>query len=114
MFEKFFEQYESEEHEVIVIIGNCRGVPSKNAVTNIYKISIKIMAMLFCDSGELVPKSMWIDMPLAEEECNNDALSERLATHGVFLKCSMRMKSALCYLICLMSTMRMMLLTMRC
>ena len=37
MFEKFFEHYESEEHEVIVIIGNCRGVPSKNAKTNIYQ-----------------------------------------------------------------------------
>ena len=84
MFEKFFEQYESEEHEVIVIIGNSRGVPSKNADTNIYKISIKIMAMLFCDSGELVPKSMWIDMPLAEEECNNDALSERFEPDKLF------------------------------
>ena len=84
MFEKFFEHYESEEHEVIVIIGNCRGVPSKNADTNIYKISIKIMAMLFCDSGELVPKSMWIDMPLAEEECDNDALSERFEPDKLF------------------------------
>ena len=84
MFEKFFEHYESEEHEVIVIIGNCRGYPSKNAKTNIYEISIKIMAMLFCDSGELVPKSMWIDMPLAEEECDNDALSERFEPDKFF------------------------------
>ena len=42
------------------------------------------MAMLFCDSGELVPKSMWIDMPLAEEECNNDALSERFEPDKLF------------------------------
>ena len=84
MFEKFFEHYESEEHEVIVIIGNCRGYPSKNAKTNIYEISIKIMAMLFCDSGELVPKSMWIDMPLAEEECDNDALRERFEPDKLF------------------------------
>ena len=84
MFEKFFEQYESEEHEVIVIIGNSRGYPTKNADTNIYEISIKIMAMLFCDSGELVPKSMWIDMPLAEEECDNDALRERFEPDKLF------------------------------
>ena len=83
MFEKFFEQYESEEHEVIVIIGNSMLIPTKNADTNIYEISIKIMAMLFCDSGELVPKSMWIDMPLAEEECDNDALSERFAARQI-------------------------------
>ena len=84
MFEKFFEHYESEEHEVIIIIGNCRGYPSKNAKTNIYEISFKIMAMLFCDSGELVPKSMWIDMPLAEEECDNDALRERFEPDKLF------------------------------
>ena len=38
MFEKFFEHYEREEHEVIVIIGNSRGCPTKNADTNIYEI----------------------------------------------------------------------------
>ena len=77
MFEKFFEQYESEEHEVIVIIGNSRGYPTKNADTNIYEISIQTMAMLFCDSGELVTKKIWLDMPVAEEDWNNDALIER-------------------------------------
>ena len=84
MFEKFFEQYESEEHEVIVIIGNSGGYPTKNAETDIYDISIQTMAMLFCDSGELVTKKMWLDMPVAEEDCNNDALSERFEPEKLF------------------------------
>ena len=84
MFDKFFEQYESEEHEVIVIIGNSRGYPTKNADTNIYEISIQTMAMLFCDSGELLTKKMWLDMPVAEEDCNNDALIERFEPEKLF------------------------------
>ena len=84
MFEKFFEQYESEEHEVIVIIGNSKLGPIKHADTDIYDISIKTMAMLFCDSGELVPKTMWLDLPLAEEDCNNDALIERFKLDKLF------------------------------
>ena len=84
MFEKFFEQYESEEHEVIVIIGNSILGPTKNADTNIYDISIQTMAMLFCDSGELVTKKMWLDMPVAEEDCNNDALIERFEPEKLF------------------------------
>ena len=84
MFEKFFEQYESEEHEVIVIIGNSKLGPIKHADTDIYDISIKTMAMLFCDSGELVPKTMWLDLPLAEEDCNNDALIKRFKLDKLF------------------------------
>ena len=84
MFEKFFEQYESEEHEVIVIIGNSKLGPIKHADTDIYEISIQTMAMLFCDSGELVPKTMWLDLPLAEEDCNNDALIERFKLDKLF------------------------------
>ena len=84
MFEKFFEQYESEEHEVIVIIGNRRSYPTKVADTNIYEISVQTMAMLFCDTGELVPKNMWLDMPVAEEDCNNDALRERFEPDKLF------------------------------
>ena len=76
MFEEFFKQYESEEHEVIVLIEECISTPKKVA-DNICISHFRSLAAVFCDSGDLVTEQMCLDLPLSEEDCKNDTQCQR-------------------------------------
>ncbi|MGN8851640.1 DUF2262 domain-containing protein [Anaerobiospirillum succiniciproducens] len=76
MFEKFFEHYESEEHEVIVLIEECISTPKK-AADNSCIFHFRSLAAVFCDSGDLVTEQMCLDLPLSEEDCKNDTQCQR-------------------------------------
>ena len=76
MLEEFFEQYESEEHEVIVLIEECISTPKKVA-NNSYIFHFRSLAAVFCDSGDLVTEQMCLDLPLSEEDCKNDTQCQR-------------------------------------
>ena len=82
MFEEFFKQYESEEHEVFVLIDDRISTPTKVA-DNIYRIGFRTLAAQFCDSGEVVLEKMWLEFPLAEEDCNDDAVCQRFKAEQI-------------------------------
>ena len=74
MLEEFFKQYESEEHEVIVLIEECISTPKKVA-NNSYIFHFRSLAAVFCDSGDLVTDVS--DLPVSEEDCKNDSQCQR-------------------------------------
>ena len=76
MLEEFFKQYESEEHEVIVLIEECISTPKKVA-DNSYIFHFRSLAAVFCDSGDLVTEQMCLDLPVSEEDCKNDSQCQR-------------------------------------
>ena len=76
MFEKFFEQYESEEHEVIVLMYECRITPTEDADNNCI-CHFRSLAAVFCDSGDLVTEKICLYLPLSKEDCQNDTQCQR-------------------------------------
>ena len=76
MFKEFFKQYESEEHEVIVLIEECISTLTKAADSGCI-CHFRSLAAVFCDSGELVTEQMCLDLPLSEEDCKNDTQCQR-------------------------------------
>ena len=83
MFEEFYEKYEREEFEVIALIKDVympqNLLPGKAQCG----ISIGTMGMEFCDSGELVSKALYLDLPLSKKECKEDIVLKRFK-HGKF------------------------------
>lgn len=81
MFDAFYERFEREEFEVIALIKDVYMphdlLPGKAQCG----ISIGTMGMEFCDSGELVSKALYLDLPLSEKECKEDKVFKRFK-HG--------------------------------
>ena len=51
MFEKFYDMYESEEHEVIALMGRCVGYSYEHNC-GCYSIDAVMMGAISCDSSD--------------------------------------------------------------
>ena len=76
MLEEFFKHYESEEHEVIVLMYECRITPTEDEDNNRI-CNFRSLAAVFCDSGELVTEKICLYLPLSKEDCQNDTQCQR-------------------------------------
>ena len=52
MFEEFYEMYEPEEQEVVVLINRCIG-GGYNWKGNFWEMTVETLGMVFCDTGKV-------------------------------------------------------------
>ena len=74
MFEKFYDMYESEEHEVIALMGRCVGYSYEHNC-GCYSIDAVIMGAIFCDSSDtskLVTRAMHLHWPADDKDVPTD------------------------------------------
>ena len=71
MCEWFYYMYESEEHEVIALMGRSIGCGS-NIHYGYHSIETRMMGALFCDSGKLETRTMHLRFPAEEKDMSNE------------------------------------------
>ena len=74
MFEKFYDMYESEEHEVIALMGRCVGYSYEHNC-GCYSIDAVMMGAIFCDSSDsskLVTRAMHLHWPAGDKDVPTD------------------------------------------
>lgn len=74
MFEKFYDMYESDEHEVIALMGRCVGCSYEHNC-GCYSIDAVMMGAIFCDSSDtskLVTRAMHLHWPADDKDVPTD------------------------------------------
>ena len=71
MFDEFYYKYESEEHEVIALMGRSIGCGS-NIHYGYHSIEAMMIGALFCDSGKLETRAMHLRYPVEEKDLSNE------------------------------------------
>lgn len=69
MFENFYERYEDEEHEVIVLIENVLGAGKCN---NYWAMTATTLGMVFCENGKEDIRRGRLGWPVTDEERNGE------------------------------------------
>ena len=68
-FEKFYERYDSEEKEVIVLIQRTLGAGYDNGF---WDMTVIALGMVFCSTGEIDLREGRLEWPVTEEERNTE------------------------------------------
>ena len=71
MFEEFYEKYEPQEQEAIVLIRNCLGA-GYNSSGDFWEMLAVSLGMVFCDTGKADLREGRLNWPLTKEEMNTD------------------------------------------
>ena len=70
MFEQFYEKYDTEEQEVIVLIQHCLGAGYNNG--GFWEMTAISLGMVFCATGEVNIQEGRLEWPVTEEERNTN------------------------------------------
>ena len=71
MFEEFYEMYEPEEREVVVLINRILG-GGYHSRGGFWSFSAVTLGMMFCDTGKVSAKEERLEWPVADEERNSE------------------------------------------
>ena len=71
MFEEFYEMYEQEEQEVVVLINRCIG-GGYNWKGGFWEMSVVTLGMMFCDTGKIITNEERLEWPVTDEERNSE------------------------------------------
>lgn len=71
MFEQFYEQYATEEREVLVLIQKCLGA-GYHSDGDFWNMTATLLGMVFCDTGEVHVQDGRLEWPVTEQERNTD------------------------------------------
>lgn len=82
MFEEFYYKYESEEHEVIALMGRSIGC-NRDGFCACPSIEAIMMGALFCDSGKLETRTMHLRFPVEEKDMSNEKGFKRFSVGQV-------------------------------
>lgn len=73
MFEEFYQKYETEEQEIIALIGKPMGAWYHKADNGgFYDMTVITLGMIFCNTGEVSIQKGRLEWRVAEEECNSE------------------------------------------
>lgn len=75
MFEDFYERYEDEEHEAIVLIENVLGAGKCN---NYWSMTATTLGMVFCENAKKDFRKGRLEWPVTDEERNSEKGWNRL------------------------------------
>ena len=67
MFEEFYEMYELQEQEVVVLINRCIG-GGYNSKGDFWEMAVLTLGMVFCDTGKVSNKEERLKWPVTDEE----------------------------------------------
>ena len=71
MFEGFYEMYEPQEQEVVVLINRCIG-GGYNWNGGFWEMTVVTLGIVFCDTGKVSTKEERLDWPVTDEERNGE------------------------------------------
>ena len=71
MFEGFYEMYEPQEQEVVVLINRCIG-GGYNWNGGFWEMTVVTLGLVFCDTGKVSTKEERLDWPVTDEERNGE------------------------------------------